>query len=345
MSSSESSESRTPSPSSTVPELDGFHGLSISKAPETPMDEVRRFFSNMSSSAVLQFAFGEDKPDAPDSAKDVIMVVMDCEKHEYEPRILTEYGLHIFTRKDMLAILNNPGPYGEKLLRQIYYYHMRLRDNAHLANRKHCKGDPEKNHFGVTRFFSKPDAKGFLSECLAWLIDEHNPDDAKCPVIFLGFALDNELHMLQQELGVDATVFDNVVTIVDTQTIANEQGVYGRGNKIGLEDLINRYNVDFRDGHTASNDAAYTVIAAMQMVMQTQLPQAPKRSLQEVVNDLEVVSQETNPGWYSHKYCTRCASTRHKRPDCRGDIKQCEKCLKADNAKMACTHVTKFCTR
>jgi hypothetical protein len=151
--------------------------------------------------------------------------------------------------------------------------------------------------------------------------------------------------MPQQELGVDATVLDNVVAIVDTQTIANEQGVYGRGNKIGLENLINRYNVDFREGHTASNDAAYTVIAAMQMVMQTQILQAPKRSLQEVVNDLEVVSQETNPGWGIHKYCTHCASTRHKRSDCRGDIKRCEKCLKAGNAKMACTHVTEFCTR
>jgi DNA polymerase III alpha subunit (gram-positive type) len=139
-------------------------------------------------------------------------------------------------------------------------------------------------------------AYSFLSECLVWPIDEHNPGGAKCLVIFLGHAVDNELHMPQQELGVDATVLDNVVAIVDTQTIANEQGVYGRGNKIGLENLINRYNVDFREGHTASNDAAYTVIAAMQMVMQTQILQAPKRSLQEVVNDLEVVSQETNPG-------------------------------------------------
>jgi hypothetical protein len=55
--------------------------------------------------------------------------------------------------------------------------------------------------------------------------------------------------------------------------------------------------VDFWGAHTVSNDAAYTITAALQMIMKANLPQIAERSLQDVVDDLKVISKETNPGW------------------------------------------------
>ncbi|KAI4961288.1 hypothetical protein J4E86_000315 [Alternaria arbusti] len=218
---------------------------------------------------------------------------MDCEMHEIEPRVLTEYGLNTFSRKEMAPVLRSPGIHGENILRNIYYYHIRVRENAHLINWRFVRGNPERNHFGSTRFATKEDAKEFLVETLAWPIDDDNEDGPKCPVIFLGHSVKNDLQMLQQDLGIDPKFDSNVVAIIDTQKIANEQGIRGKGQQIGLPILIQHFGVEFRDGHTASNDAAYTIISAVQMVLKNSLPTDPTRSLQDVVNGVAEDSKGT----------------------------------------------------
>jgi len=342
MSSTNSSTFRTPSPS-PYDELDSVGNLSIAQAPETSMEEVRGFFRGMSNTAILRYGLGFDLPDAPALAKDTVVIVMDCEKFEHEPRCLTEFGLHTFTRKEMATALSNPGPHGENLLRQVWYYHIRLLETAHYVNRTFCPGNPEKNHFGNTRFTTDQQAKDFLTESFSWPIN-NVPGAGKCPVILLGHAVDNDVDMLR-ELGVDPSVISNVVAIIDTQKIARTQGVHGRGDKIGLQALMEHYDVDFRDGHTAGNDAAYTMIGALQMVMKTELRDNTTRSLQEIVNDLEVFSKGFHPDIGIANHCTRCGRKDHNRTECYGRIERCKKCLKANKTAAAYTHITKLCTR
>jgi len=307
------------------------------------MEEVARFYRSMSNSAILEYALGLEKLGAPELAKSTIVIIMDCEKFEYEPRCLTEYGLHTFTREEMAAVLTNPGAYGENMLHAIYYYHIRLLETAHYVNRKWCPGNPENNRFGVTRFATNQQAKDFLTHSIAWPVDATKSDGDKCPVVLLGHAVDNELEMLRQ-LGVDPSVISNVVAIIDTQKIAKEKGIYGRGNEISLATLMSRYDVSFRDSHTAGNDAAYTMIAALQMVMGKELPAPAGRSLQDVIDDLEVYSEGVVPDVGIARYCTRCGKKNHNRLDCIGSIKRCEKCLKAGHKGAAYTHITKLCT-
>ncbi|KNG48300.1 hypothetical protein TW65_05209 [Stemphylium lycopersici] len=340
-----SNQSRPSSPSSVINELQNLSVQSISSVPETSLENIRNFFCGMSDSAILRYGLGLPNASAPALAENTVVIVMDCEKHEHEPRVLTEYGLHTFTRKEMAPIFQNPGAHGEEILRNIYYYHIRLLENAHYTNRKFCPGNPEKNHFGSTRFATKQQAKDFLTNAIAWPVEEGAPESGdKCPVIFLGHAVKNELQMLQDDLGVDPSVLSNVVAIIDTQTIAAEQGYRGRGDKIGLGPLMEQCGVEFKDGHTASNDAAYTVIGALHMVMKDRLPLGNERSLQDVVDDLGSYSAGVAPDVGVKKYCTRCASFQHNRPQCRGKIERCEKCLKAGHEKAAYTHVTKLCS-
>ncbi|KAG9193543.1 hypothetical protein G6011_03578 [Alternaria panax] len=329
MSSNNSTNSRACSPAGFLEEPSSVSTISISNVPEMPMKE---------------YGFGMEKAGAPALAAHTIVVTMDCEKFESEPRVLTEYGLNTFSRKDMALVLKTPGIYGEEMLRNIYYYHIRLCEHAHYINRRFCRGNPEKNRFGSTRFATKIQAKDFLTSCLSWPIEQNKKDGAKCPVIFLGHAVKNELQTLQHELGINPTVTDNVVAIIDTQKIAKEQGVHIRGEWISLADLMQNIDAEFRDGHTAGNDAAYTIIGALQMVMDG-FQTCTHRTLQRVVDDVVSYSKEVVPEEVGvAKYCTRCASNSHNQPQCRGSIKKCDRCLTAGKIPASNTHITKLCS-
>jgi hypothetical protein len=219
-----------------------------------------------------------------------------------------------------------------------------LLDNAQYINRRWCPGNPEQNRFGVTRFATTKEARDFLTSCLSWPIDASKPEGEKCPVVFLGHAVNNDLNILQQELGIDSTVLSNVVAVIDTQTIANEKRIFGKGDKIGLEPLISRYGVSFRNGHTAGNDAAYTTIAAVQMVMKDKTQEDETRSLQSVVDGLEAYSETIVPPVGTPYHCTRCGSREHNRPACHRSIKCYARCMKAGHDRAANTHITKLCT-
>lgn len=147
------------------------------------------------------------------------------------------------------------------------------------------------------------------------------------------------------ELGVDPPAMDNVVAIIDTQTIANHQGIHGRGDKIGLAALTTHYNLSFRDSHTAGDDAAYTMICAIFMAMDGKLSASSDRSLQQVVNQLEPYSKSVSSDVGISMYCTRCSSHNHSRPSCFCKIQSCKPCSKAGRKGAAHTHITSLCTR
>ncbi|KAH6882030.1 hypothetical protein BKA58DRAFT_416087 [Alternaria rosae] len=243
MSSSASINSLAPSPANSLSELYSISTSLVSNVTETPMEEVRRFFLGKSHTEILRYGLVMDIPGAPPLAAHTIVVTMDCEKHKKSPRVLTEYELHMFSREEMVPVLENPGIHGENVLRNVYYYHIRIRENAPHINRRFCRGNPEENYFGSTCFLTKEEAKDFLTDELSWLIDEHDQDGPRCPVIFLSHSVENDLQMLQQELSIDPTFASNVVAIIDTQKIANEQGIRGRGKQIELAALIQHFGV------------------------------------------------------------------------------------------------------
>jgi hypothetical protein len=344
MSSNNSFYAEASSPSSSLKTLETLDDLCISNHLQSPIEEVRSFFRRMSDSSILEYGLGIDKPNAPELAQHTTTVAMDCEKFEFEPRCLTEYGLNTFTRKEMFPTLQNPDSHNKNILQNIYFYHIRLLENAYYINRRWCPGNPEQNRFGVTRFATTKEAKDFLASCLSWPIDARKPDGEKCPVIFLGHAVNNDLDMLQKDIGINVTALSNVVAVIDTQTIANEKHIYGKGDKIGLGPLISRYGVSFRDGHTAGNDAAYITIATVQMVMADKEEQDETRSLQWVVDDLEAYSKTVVSPVGIPYHCTRCGGRDHNLPKCRRPIKRCIKCIKAGHNRAATTYITKLCT-
>lgn len=187
---------------------------------------------------------------------------------------------------------------------------------------------------------------GFLTSVFEWPFDPDTKDGRVCPIVLLGHAIDNDVVKVERLLGFTAR---NIVKQVDTQAIARQVGHWDHPhNQIGLQRLVGNMGFEFRDPHTASNDAAYTTISAIQLIIDPTFKGAAQpRALQSVINDLE---QNSKHHFWLHgqeKYCFRCGSRGHFEKDERNGRRcllpvTCAWCLKK-NSKAHRGHRTAVC--
>jgi hypothetical protein len=206
------------------------------------------------------------------------------------------------------------------------------------------------NRFGQTRFVTKEQASLMMADIFCWPIEESKPELGFCPVVLVGHALDNDLRKLRNTLGFSATSLDTVVKVIDTQDLARTASNWNGNNPIGLAKLVPRCGFDYRDPHTASNDAAMTLICAIQMVLPADLKSPEDHSLQHIVNELEIASQRQTWTWGTDKYCIRCGGYGHTKDNYRGRrcfVKvKCHHCAESQLEKRrtaARTHRTEGC--
>jgi hypothetical protein len=108
----------------------------------SPVQELKEALYSKSSKAILEHCLGSSKlSDVPTSADNMVVVCFDTESWVRDHGRLTEIGIATFDSRDMRAV-PKPGMHGEELLKQIYFYHARIQENAHLINIKYCVGDP-----------------------------------------------------------------------------------------------------------------------------------------------------------------------------------------------------------
>jgi hypothetical protein len=122
------------------------------------MAQLRAYLHGQSLPAVLRHCLGlESLPGAPALVDSIMVVAFDTEDYERNHDRLTEVGLCTWESKTMRSItgidghdqperqmdyIEDVGPYGEKLLENMFFYHARIQENAHLINQKFCPGDP-----------------------------------------------------------------------------------------------------------------------------------------------------------------------------------------------------------
>lgn len=75
-------------------------------------------------------------------AGSMIVVYFDAESWTQDHSKLTEIGVATFDSRNMKT-LKGPCMHGGNLLKQVYFYHARIEENAHLVNIKYCVGDSE----------------------------------------------------------------------------------------------------------------------------------------------------------------------------------------------------------
>lgn len=182
------------------------------------------------------------------------------------------------------------------------------------------------------RFLDDREVTACLQEIFEWPLD-NTIDGRVCPIVLLGHALDNDVEKMQKLLDFDPLAKGNLVKQIDTQVIARDVGHWNHPvNQIGLQRLVMEMGFAYRDSHTASNDAAMTLIAAMQLVLDAEFKD-PSRSkpLQDVIDEVEKKSRSHNWHHGSPLFCFRCGSRSHtkeraaKGGPCRAKV-QCEHC-------------------
>jgi len=274
-------------------------------SPPTPLEELKTVLVRRLDQDIFAHSLGIKKmEDIPKLADNMIVVCFDTESWVRDHDKLTEIGIATFDSRDMRTF-DSPGMHGEDLLKQVYFYHARIEENAHLINIKYCPGNPDSNRFGQTRFVNSSDATKMLDSIFKWPINAEQPELGFCPVIVMGHALRGDLAMLSRTLGVHAAVFDTVVSTIDTQQLCRETGSWSGRNQAGLHKLVLATGFDYRDAHTACNDAAMTLICAIHMVLPSELKtdtsgnstDGSPRTLQDVIDDIEEASQYQDWSW------------------------------------------------
>jgi hypothetical protein len=328
-------------PSMYLPDLPPLAIAGLTKLPD--------FLGQYSSATILRHCLGvEFIANAPPLLAHAIINCIDCESFEHDHSKVTEIGLAAFDSRDMRTV--TPGPYGENLLKRVYYYHHRLIPNAHLVNTHFVHGDPTKNRFGWTRFVSIKEGKAAILNAFRWPIDRSRPELGLCPVIFVGHALQNDERMLIDALGINSALFGSVVRTIDTQSMTISAGLERPRRQIGLRTLCYEHGFDFRHSHTACNDAAYTLFNAVFMALRPEYFNdeyfgSVGKTVEEVVEAVAVDSQSRSYDSIGLAiYCERCGRQNHLRKDCRARV-FCQRCKDAGRERAAWSHMTQNCSR
>jgi hypothetical protein len=120
--------------------------LDVSPLPpptHSSLAQLKTELSKQMSKHVFKHCLGSTKlEEASDLANNMIVVCFDTESWMHEHSKLIAIGVATFDMCDMNA-LKDIDIHGENLLKQVYFYHVCIEENAHLVNIEYLVGDPE----------------------------------------------------------------------------------------------------------------------------------------------------------------------------------------------------------
>lgn len=259
----------------------------------------------------------------PPALNQAAIVCLDMEWWYKNPMLITELGI-----AELLAKGQAPTIHAENILTGIQVAHARITPHAHLRNNFPGAGDPEKFHFGTSKFVSEEEAKQVL---INTFVRPRIGDGSLQPIILVGHAVENEFEQIQRAFGVDLLSYGSIVKVVDTQKMAQQAGIRGtKGPNIGLHDLLAYFNIHINNLHTAGNDAAGTLISAVLIALRNGLYPVGNRKLPAIVqgrNVQDVVERVMTigkslpaPTWGVERYCSRCDRDNHFRAKCFANV-------------------------
>ena len=332
-----------------------------------------------------------------------VVIGIDTEAWTKNTDEMTEIGLAVFERKDMVDVqiikafgqkkqkgtkmtgdmkngadavaggdeYDHLGPFGEELMRKITFHHLRIVETAHLKTNAAWMKGPEGNRFGHSRFVTFAEARRILDSLFCQPIPtlsitatnnaHQDLKGCKRPIILVGHAMyHDEAHFRKNGLSYDLFQHGTVVKQIDTQPLAKATHTWldpaAPSNDVGLDTLTRTLGFEHEDAHTACNDAARTLISAIQMVLPKQCREGKEKNMQDVALDIEKHSRETIPPvWGSEKCCTRCGGRDHQdkegERECAVPV-HCKACAQLDgkegeghwttHIEMYCLHVAEY---
>ena len=240
------------------------------KANDPRMALLAHFLDQHTELEILRHFLGYPIEGAPKTINETLLIGLDTEWWEKDPKPTTEFGIGEFRTESLTGLI--PGVHAENILTDIRVAHARIIPHAHLINKFRGAGNPEDFHFGTTVFVSPEEASHALTNILARPSTE-SPNMLR-PVIFIGHAIDSDFEQMEKTFGIDLLKLGSIVKVIDTQDLAREVGIHGaKGPNIGLKDLMAYFNImgSNLNLHTAGNDVAYTMMLAILIALQKEL--------------------------------------------------------------------------
>ncbi|KAI8931703.1 hypothetical protein NX059_011348 [Plenodomus lindquistii] len=283
---------------------------------------------------------------------DMVVVCLDCEHWSDNTDEMTEIGVVHFTMGEMAKITKpegrvaDLGNHGEYMLRAMKVNPLRIKENSHLVSGYAKTRGAAGNRFGEWRFTSFGEAREILRQVFEQLSEYGN---CKRPVVLLGHDVVHDRNNLKgKQINFDLEALGTVVRVIDTQVMARE-GKYWhhRTNQIGLARLARNLRVQHkgRDPHTAANDAARTLICAIQLALgHHPCKGSSSMTMQQVAKATELYSRITFESLGGDSvYCCKCGSCSHLASCCTGTIKPCDPCITAGRTETAGIHISTHC--
>jgi hypothetical protein len=282
-------------------------------------------------------------------ANHVILVTLDCEHWSNNTDKTTEVGINQAKRTDLVRVVasGDLGDHGEHLLQQLKFNLLRISENSHLPCQNPDSRGVNGNRFGEGRFVNFEEArevmKGVFVQPLNNIADL---GDGNYPIVVLGQDVGHDKNNLaKKELAVHIEGFGTVVRWIDTQVLARDVGYWlkPKNEQIGLERLVYNLMLEHTDRHTASNDAARTVISAFQLGLKDHpCKKGRKKSMLQVATDIEAFSVANfTPIGGVEEYCWRCGTPGHMKEACVATDLFCEHCSRHECDREP--HVTMHC--
>jgi len=324
--------------------------VGISSSAYNGNELLKAFLESKSANEVLGNFLGAPVLDDPSGRlHDAAIISLDTEWWQKEPKPVTELGMSELENKFI-----SPNIHANNILTGVQTAHARIIPHAHLRNNFPGAGDPEKFELGTTKFITEDEARQVL---INTFVRPHQLDPTYLqPIILVGHAVDNEFDHILSEFGVDLLSYGTIVKVIDTQAMAQDAGIKGpKGPFIGLKDLLSHFNLTVPNLHSAGNDAAGTLIAAILLALKDTLypgvghnkPPAIVDGIdvQWVVSALMTANKSPVPVWGLELFCTRCEHDNHLRSECFAKV-QCEICTSSGVKRLfnaSRTHTTGRC--
>tara|TARA_R110002003_G_scaffold62_25_gene5757 strand:- start:1761 stop:3404 length:1644 start_codon:yes stop_codon:yes gene_type:complete len=279
----------------------------------------------------------------------IILVCVDTEHWTLNSNEMTEVGVGVLRMQHALSISGpaNYGEHGENMMQMARQYFYRIIEKTHLPTTNPRSHGPKGNRFGETRFVTFYQMRIILRQILVEPIKNVNGlQGCNHPIVMLGQALSHDTeHLNGQDLAFDVRQIGTIVKYIDTQNLVREAG-YWTNNRdgIGLLKLIDALEFSHADAHTAANDAARTMMAAVTLALPKSAKQGCSRSMARVAADLEQWSHNTfvSLGGYS-QYCWKCGSTNHDIDHCTATGLRCSECVSRGYTQQATEHISRHC--
>ncbi|KAI4941355.1 hypothetical protein J4E91_010800 [Alternaria rosae] len=337
-----------------------FNKVSISTTPDgrdPAIIALETRFKNASDLEVWEHCVGGRRVKkipaiADDLANHIIVVCLDCEHWSNNTDETTEVGVATFSRQDVLPIAATGefGDHGEYLMQKVRFYLLRTIETSHLPNQNPESRGVEGNRFGQGRFVTFAEARQILTNLFVQPINRIPGLSGNYPIVVLGHDVGHDLNNLKSKaIAFDMEPIGTVVRYIDTQLLVRDKGYWmmPRNEQVGLRRMVEELSFEHSDSHTAANDADRTLISAFQIVLGGhKCKRFAHKSMKQVAGDLErhsVANFRESLGGVE-KYCFKCGTAGHMKPDCQATDLHCDECEENKcNIAPGKEHVTEHC--